>query len=129
MLELLALNHVARTTKKLEESRRFYVDVLGCRELSRPAFSFNGYWLYVAGIQFHLIEDLATPDPPESINPRDNHVAFAVKNVDVMEGKLQEHGIVYRRNVIVDRQIHQIFFRDPDGWVIEISSEYWPIDR
>ena len=129
MLELLAVNHVARTTKRLEESHRFYIEVMGCREVSRPAFSFRGFWLYVAGIQFHLIEDLTTPDPHETINPRDNHVAFAVKDLDAMEEKLQEQGIPYRRNVITDRQIHQIFFRDPDGWVIEISSEYWDISR
>ena len=127
-LAILHLNHVARTTKNLEASRRFYIDVLGCVEISRPGFSFNGAWLYLAGMQFHLIEDPATPDSPAGINTRENHVAFAVGDVEAMEGRLRGLGIAYRRNLIADRGIHQIFFRDPDGWLIEIGS-YGVMDR
>ena len=55
------LNHVARPTKRLEQCRRFWMDVMGAREISRPGFSFGGSWLYLAGIQIHLIEDAAAP--------------------------------------------------------------------
>lgn len=127
-IPILHLNHVGRTTKNLEASRRFYVDVLGCKEISRPKFSFNGSWLYLAGMQFHLIEDLTTPDPAPGINPRENHVAFAVEDVDAMEVRLRAFGIAYKRNLIPDRQIHQLFFRDPDGWLIEIGK-YGVMDR
>jgi catechol 2,3-dioxygenase-like lactoylglutathione lyase family enzyme len=128
-LELRHLNHIARTTKNLEASRRFYIDVLGCHEITRPAFSFAGAWLYVAGLQFHLIEDLNTPDSPEGINTRESHLAFVVANLEAMEQRLREHGVPYRRSMIEDRKIHQIFFRDPDGWMIEIGGNYWAIDR
>ena len=128
-IQLEVLNHIARTTKNLEASRRFYVDVLGCREISRPAFSFAGAWLYVAGLQFHLIEDLSTPDGPAAINTRVSHIAFRVANLDAMEQRLRDHGIVYKRSAIQDRKIDQIFFHDPDGWMIEIGSDYWAIDR
>ncbi len=127
MLEIQSLNHVGRTTKNLAASIRFYVDVLGCREISRPGFSFGGAWLYLAGMQFHLIEDLTTPDPPEGINPRENHIAFAVADVDAMEMRLRTLGVACQRNLIPDRGIHQIFFRDPDGWLIEIGK-YGVID-
>ncbi|MCU1259644.1 MAG: uncharacterized protein JWO80_2529 [Bryobacterales bacterium] len=127
-IPILHLNHVGRTTKNLDASRKFYIDVLGCKEISRPAFSFNGSWLYLAGMQFHLIEDLTTPDAPAGVNPRENHVAFAVDDVDAMEMRLREFGIVYKRNLIPDRQIHQLFFRDPDGWLIEIGK-YGVLDR
>jgi catechol 2,3-dioxygenase-like lactoylglutathione lyase family enzyme len=125
----LQLNHVTRITRDLEASCKFYVEVLGCDLIPRPAFSFNGLWLHVAGMQFHLIEDLSTPAPAEGINTRKNHVAFAVNDLDAAEQRLREHGILYKRNMIVDRQIHQIFFRDPDGWLIEISGNYGAIDR
>jgi catechol 2,3-dioxygenase-like lactoylglutathione lyase family enzyme len=128
-IELVKLNHVARTTKDLDVSRRFYIDVLGCREISRPAFSFAGSWLYVAGIQFHLIEDPDTPDSPATINTRESHIAFMVEDLDAMEQRLRDHGTPYLRSMIHDRKIHQIFFRDPDGWTIEIGSDYWAIDR
>jgi glyoxylase I family protein len=128
-LDLEALNHIARTTKNLESSRRFYIDVLGCREISRPAFNFAGSWLYVAGLQFHLIEDLATPDSPATINTRESHIAFRVADLDAMERRLQAHKVLYRRSSIQDRKIDQIFFRDPDGWMIEVGSDYWAIDE
>jgi glyoxylase I family protein len=128
-LELEMLNHIARTTKDLEASRRFYVDVLGFREISRPAFDFPGAWLYVAGLQFHLIEDLATPDSPPTINTRESHIAFRVADLDAMEQRLKAHRIAYRRSAIRDRKIDQIFFRDPDGWMIEVGSDYWAIDK
>jgi catechol 2,3-dioxygenase-like lactoylglutathione lyase family enzyme len=128
-IQLEVLNHIARTTRDLEASRRFYLDVLGCREISRPAFNFRGAWLYVAGLQFHLIEDPATPDSPASINTRESHIAFRVADLDAMELRLQAHKIPYKRSAIQDRKIDQIFFRDPDGWMIEIGRDYWAIDN
>jgi catechol 2,3-dioxygenase-like lactoylglutathione lyase family enzyme len=123
------LNHIARPTRRLEESRRFYIEVLGFREISRPAFSFRGSWLFGGGIQIHLIEDLViAPNPPDGINTRETHIAFAVPDVDVMETRLEEHGIPYKRSLIKDRQIHQLFFRDPDGHLIELGK-YGIIDQ
>lgn len=127
-LTIRQLNHVARPTKRLEESRRFYIDILGAREISRPAFSFRGAWLYLAGIQIHLIEDAGAPDPPEQINTRERHMALAVDDVDAMEDVLKLHGVAYRRNLIADRGIQQIFFRDPDGHLLEIGK-YGVIDK
>lgn len=127
-LSLQVLNHVARQTKRLPESIRFYQEVLGFRLISRPAFPFDGAWLYGAGIQIHLIVDDQSPDPALAVNTRANHIAFAVEDVDAMEETLREHGILYRRNLIPDRQIHQIFFQDPDGHVIEVGR-YGIIDQ
>jgi catechol 2,3-dioxygenase-like lactoylglutathione lyase family enzyme len=128
-LEITGLNHIARTTKDLEASKRFYIDVLGCKEISRPAFSFAGSWLYLAGLQFHLIEDLQAQKCPETINTRTSHIAFHVQDLDTMEQRLRDHGIQYLRSGIQDRKIDQIFFHDPDGWMIEIGSDYWAIDQ
>ena len=127
-LSIEMLNHVARPTKRLEAARRFWIDVMGAREISRPGFSFNGSWLFLAGIQIHLIEDAAAPDPPGEINTRERHMAFAVPDVDAMERVLGEHGVAYKRNLILDRGVHQIFFRDPDGHLIEIGK-YGVIDQ
>src|SRR5437764_13998107 len=127
-LSIEQLNHVARPTKRLEACRRFWMDVMGAREISRSGFFFGGSWLFLAGIQIHLIEDAAAPDPPESINTRERHMAFAVPDVDEMERVLQQHGIKYKRSLIADRGVHQIFFRDPDGHLIEIGR-YGVIDE
>ncbi len=119
-LQPAKLHHVSRQTLKLEETRKFYTDVLGFREISRPPFSFGGAWLYGAGIQIHLIEEPFTP-PDRSLNTRENHIAFAVPDMEAAEETLKAHGVEYRHNVVPERGTNQLFFRDPDGWMIELG--------
>ena len=126
-LAIESLNHVSVQTKRLEESRQFYVNVLGAKEISRPNFSFGGAWLYLAGIQIHLIEQ-GSPAGRGDLDTRGNHFSFAVEDVDAAEQLLKQHGIVYRRKLIEDRGIHQIFFQDPDGHTIEVGK-YGIIDQ
>jgi len=119
-LEIESCNHVSVQTKQLAESRKFYVEVLGAKEISRPAFSFGGAWLYLAGVQIHLIEQ-GSPAGRGEIDTRGNHFAFQVGDVDEAERRLQQLGVVYKRKLIEDRGIHQIFFQDPDGHTIEVG--------
>ncbi len=119
-LPIRSLNHVGRLTKHLDESRAFYRDVLGFAEAERPNFNFGGAWLYNYGLQIHLIEDQAIPDPTGEIQTRESHLAFEVDDLAVVEKRLTEHGIPYRKNQVPDRGL-QIFFRDPDGHHIEVG--------
>src|SRR4051794_33627088 len=114
-IQIKRINHVTVTTRRLEESLAFYKDVLGCKQIARPNFSFGGAWLYAGEIQIHLvIEDEVAPHPGGVINTRDRHVAFEVEDVDAMEGVLRARGVKYQRKLIADRGIHQLFFHDPD---------------
>ena len=122
------LHHVSRQTRKLAETRKFYVDVLGFREVPRPELSFAGAWLYGAGIQIHLIDE-PFDSPPSEINSRENHIAFKVEDMDAAESALKEKGVVYRRQLVPERRSDQIFFRDPEGWLIELGSYPNPMDR
>lgn len=126
-LAIEALNHVSVQTKRLAESIQFYVDVLGAKVISRPNFNFGGAWLYIAGIQIHLIEQ-GSPAGRGEIDTRGNHMSFAVPDVDAAEERLKHLGITYKRKLIEDRGIHQIFFQDPDGHTIEVGK-YGVIDR
>ena len=126
-LAIESLNHVAVQTNRLPESIQFYVDVLGAKVITRPDFSFGGAWLYVAGIQIHLIEQ-GSPAGRGDIDTRGNHVSFAVPDVDAAERRLIQLGVTYKRKLIEDRGIHQIFFQDPDGHTIEVGK-YGLIDR
>lgn len=125
-LVIESLNHVAVQTRRLAESRQFYTEVLGAREISRPNFSFGGAWLFLAGIQIHLIEQGA-PTGRCEIDTRGNHFALAVPDVDAAEERLKALGISYTRKLIEDRGVHQIFFQDPDGHTIEVGK-YGVID-
>jgi catechol 2,3-dioxygenase-like lactoylglutathione lyase family enzyme len=122
------LHHVSRQTRKLDETRKFYVDVLGFREITRPPFSFGGAWLFGAGIQMHLIEEPFTP-PDMTLNTRENHIAFAIDDMEAAEEALKEHGVPYRHNVVPERGTNQLFFRDPDGWMIELGLFPKVMDR
>jgi glyoxylase I family protein len=126
-LDIASLNHVALQTRRLEESLRFYVDVLGAKQITRPNFSFSGAWLYLAGIQIHLIEQ-GSPNGRAEIDTRGNHFSFAVPDVDAAEERLKQLGVKYKRKLIEDRGIHQIFFQDPDGHTIEVGK-YGVIDK
>ncbi len=121
-LPITAVNHVGRITRRVEESRQFYRDVLGFREVSRPNFDFPGAWLYNYGIMIHLIYNEAAGDPEGEIQTRGDHLALNTNDLEASERLLQEHGIPYRKNVVKDRNIAQIFFRDPDGHHVEIGN-------
>jgi catechol 2,3-dioxygenase-like lactoylglutathione lyase family enzyme len=121
-LPITAVNHVGRKTKRLEESRKFYREVLGFREVSRPDFDFPGAWLYNYGIMIHLIQSASAADPDGEIDTRGDHLALNTNDLEGAEELLKKFGIPYRKNVVVDRNIKQIFFRDPDGHHIEIAT-------
>ncbi|HEV3344911.1 MAG TPA: VOC family protein [Pirellulales bacterium] len=120
-LPIRSLHHVARVTKHLEASRAFYRDVLGFRELPRPTLGFPGAWLFNYGIQIHLIVNDAPQNPRDLIETRDNHLAFYLDDVDMVERLLDEHQVPYRVNLQKETNIKQIFFRDPDGHHLEVA--------
>lgn len=121
-LPILSINHVARNTKHLEESRAFYRDILGFREIPRPKFNFAGAWLYNYGVQIHLIVDDSMPDSEGPISTRAEHLALQVNDLETAEKFLTERGIPFRKNYVPERNVTQFFFHDPDGHHIEIGN-------
>ena len=126
-IALESLNHIALRTQKLDESIRFYTEVLGFKEISRPPFAFRGAWLYRAGMQIHLLE-FPHPASPDEIDTRGNHIAFACPDLDIAVAELEARGIEYRRNIIPEWNTNQVFFQDPNGWVIELGYYTKPVD-
>src|SRR5205814_255977 len=55
IMPLTELNHYFVRANDLEQTRRFYCDVLGFEEMPRPDFPFPGHWLGVGGkVQVHM---------------------------------------------------------------------------
>ena len=121
-LPIRSIHHVARVSRHLDESRAFYRDVLGFREIPRPQIGFPGAWLFNYGVQIHLIVNDAPQGRHDLIETRDNHLAFYVDDVDAVEQLLEAHGVPFRVNLQRETNIKQIFFHDPDGHHIEIGS-------
>ena len=123
-LPIRSLHHVARVTRHLDQSRAFYRDVLGFREIDRPQLDFPGAWLFNYGLQIHLIVNQPTGEGEiagPSIETRDNHLAFLVDDVEVVESRLASHGVPYRINLQANTGLKQVFFRDPDGHHVEVA--------
>ncbi|OWM66424.1 uncharacterized protein LOC116198726 [Punica granatum] len=130
-LPLLSLNHISLLCRSVCDSVRFYEDVLGFALIKRPSsFNFNGAWLYNYGIGIHLIENPsldeydATGYEPRPINPKDNHISFQCTDVGLVKRRLQEMGMRYVTAVVEEAgvKVDQVFFHDPDGYMIEICN-------
>lgn len=121
------LNHIALPTADPVRSAKFYVDVLGFTETTRPSFDFRGAWLHRrdVGAMIHLIHDAKfQPELAGPINTRKGHVAIHVDDYDAAISQLRAHGVEFVERVLPDYGYRQVFFRDPDGNVLELGE--WP---
>jgi catechol 2,3-dioxygenase-like lactoylglutathione lyase family enzyme/uncharacterized protein YunC (DUF1805 family) len=124
-----AIDHVTLVVKDLERSRRFYVDVLGMREVPRPAFSFAGSWFQAGSTQIHLILEFSGSGPAGNLLPehqrssRTQHVAFAVADAEAALVALRAAGVPVLSGAKPRPDGYlQVFVTDPDGHVIELCS-------
>ncbi len=119
-MQVVELNHVALKVADLEASTDFYGQVLGLRPLDRPAFSFPGAWFALGGQELHLIggeDHVAEPG-----QPRGNHFALRVDDVEAAAERLRGENVAFRGpNPRPDGAL-QVFLSDPDGHVIELCQ-------
>lgn len=117
MLEVRRYLHATILVRDLERTRKFYKTVVGLKEIDRPRLNFPGTWFAIADQELHIVvKDNLQGDPAFS---DDRHIALAVANFDTVPKNLQSLGIPYRIGTNPARK--QIFFRDPDGNLIEIQ--------
>ena len=128
-IKVKSLDHVTLVVKDLEQSRRFYVDILGMTEVPRPAFSFAGSWFQAGATQIHLILEYSGSGPagnlipPEKRTARTHHAAFLVDDAESVVAFLKDNQVPLlgppkpRPDGFI-----QVFVTDPDGHVIELCS-------
>ncbi|KAE8680812.1 arginase [Hibiscus syriacus] len=126
-LHLKSLNHISLVCRSVEESMNFYQNVLGFVPIRRPgSFDFNGAWLFGHGIGVHLLQSENPENMPmkKKINPKDNHISFQCESMGAVEKKLKDMEIEYVRAMVEEAGIYveQLFFHDPDGFMIEICN-------
>jgi len=118
---IVELNHVALLVSDVARSCEFYQGVLGLEAMTRPAFDFPGAWFRLGSVQeLHLIGGTsATPVPGQ---PRGNHFALRVEDLEGWRQHLQPLGLIVRGPVRRPDGAVQIFVRDPDGHVVELFT-------
>ncbi|KAK9130736.1 hypothetical protein Sjap_011223 [Stephania japonica] len=126
-LGLASLNHISLVCRSVEKSLDFYQNVLGFFPIRRPgSFDFDGAWLFSYGIGIHLLQSEDPENMPNKsrINPKDNHISFQCESMSAVERKLSELGIAYIQRTVEEGgiQVDQLFFHDPDGFMIEICN-------
>jgi catechol 2,3-dioxygenase-like lactoylglutathione lyase family enzyme len=114
----VGLNHVSVVARDLEESVRFYVDVLGLEPLPTPDFGFPVQWLRAGSLQVHLFE---RPDAPPT------YAHFALE-VDDVVGCYERAGALGALDETFGYTIAelpggeaQLYVRDPAGNLVELD--------
>ncbi|KAJ6345396.1 hypothetical protein OIU78_008128 [Salix suchowensis] len=66
------------------------------------------------------------PKTDRRLDPMDNHVSFQCEDMKALEQRLKQFNVEYTTRTMDDdkngTRIDQLFFRDPDGYVIEICN-------
>jgi catechol 2,3-dioxygenase-like lactoylglutathione lyase family enzyme len=120
-MTIRAIDHINIATTRLQETRDFYVDVLGLTEGERPPFDFAGHWLYAEG--FPIVHMQLSPrDVSPSSHSGLNHAAFQVADLDAVIARLETAGVRYDVFSVPGTKIRQAFFLDPNGVRLELNE-------
>jgi glyoxylase I family protein len=120
-----SLHHVSVVVTDLVVAKAFYTEVLGLRELPRPAFNFEGAWYELGERQLHLIvhPPARTVRGTTEIDSRDGHFAVRVSDYDETLAYLKSRGVTVRESRQNVTPWSQLYITDPDGNVIEFNVE------
>jgi catechol 2,3-dioxygenase-like lactoylglutathione lyase family enzyme len=118
------LDHFNIRTRQLDDTVRFYEDILGLQNGDRPNFNFPGAWMYSEGRPVvHLVDISPTSEPQKPDSGVVHHVAFASRDFNGMKQRLQSKGMAFDTRQVPGGELWQIFVRDPNGVMIELNYE------
>ena len=123
-MELEGIDHVAVGVRDVERSAKWYIDVLGFERLHEGAW--HGVPTFVGKGNTGLALFPANPDakstPSTHRDIRLLHLAFRAnrQNFLAAQRELEKRGIKFE---FQDHEIsHSIYFHDPDGHALEITT-------
>ncbi len=120
MLKPKAFHHAAIRVSDVERARRFYVDVLGFKEIPRPEVPSPGAWLSLGNAQVHLINGPAPRCEGAATRP---HLAIVIDDFAAASAELDRHGIEHR--VMIGSIAGSVMLlADPDGNSIELRESF-----
>ncbi len=118
------LDHFNIRTRKLDDTVRFYEDVMGLEKGPRPNFAFPGAWMYSEGkAVVHIVDISRTDEPQKPDSGVVHHVAFVSRGFDGMKQRLQSKRMKFDSRQVPGGDLWQIFVDDPNGVMIELNYE------
>jgi lactoylglutathione lyase len=121
-----ALNHIALYVVDLKTSTDFYKNIIGLDTIPEPFHDGRHTWFSVGPkSHLHIISGATT----KTEHNKNTHLCFSVASVEEFVKKLAKHNVVYEnwpgaKMKITTRVdgVKQIYFKDPDGYWIEIND-------
>jgi catechol 2,3-dioxygenase-like lactoylglutathione lyase family enzyme len=123
-MRLHDIHHIAIKTLDLEKTNQFYTEVLGMSLAHRPPFDFPGSWLNIGSTMVHLMAGKAAYDKNGRFLPGSaavDHISINAEGYDAFRERFREHGLDWREFDIPSAGIRQLFVKDPNGVLIELT--------
>lgn len=120
-MAVIGMNHFTVLARDMEETRSFYVDLLGLVEGDRPDLGFPGAWLYAGGAAvLHIVAGRALPADPRGVI---DHMAFTARDLAGTVKRLQARNLRYDLRRQAGSGIWQLFCFDPNGARVELDFD------
>ena len=127
-MSLHGFNHFTIRAQNVEQTRTFYVDVLGLRDGPRPDLPNTGFWLY-CGVTpiIHLfdasLEEVYVGNVEQTTRGSGSvdHIALSGDDYEGMRLHLEERGVAYEELKLPELDVDQLFVEDPNGLTVEMQ--------
>ncbi len=132
-MPLSHLEHFLLQTADMDQTRQWYVDVLGMRVGPSPDFKFPVFWLYLGDQDVvHVTEGggdvsenrkryVGQESQATSGSGAVDHLAFRATGLRGMIAHLRALGVDFKQRRVDDQGLYQLFMFDPNGVKIELS--------
>ena len=132
-MPLSHLEHFLLQTADMEQTREWYVKVLGMRVGPSPDFKFPVFWLYLGDKDVvHVTEGgakvsenrkryVGQESQATTGSGAIDHLAFRATGLREMMAHLRELGVDFKQRQVDDQGLYQLFMFDPNGVKIELN--------
>lgn len=130
----VTLHHVGLSVSDLDATRQFYVEVLGMREIDRPAdITFPGAHFRLGKAEIHVVVETQV-GRANALRPLWSseqlrtgytaHLAFGVSDLEPILSQLAESGATFVGGPRIRADdVEQWYVADPDGHILELICQ------
>ena len=122
-MAVLRLDHVNIRTPVCEQTKDFFVDIVGLEVGFRPPFTFGGYWLYAGDQPVIHLTDALTRGPREEEargSAAVDHISFRMSGFREIRERIEGRGLRFLMQVVPRTGDVQLFVDDPNGVNVEL---------